>query len=138
MVAVWWLQQWRQCNVGGSLAAARQGRQQRQQQWRQRISQWRQALDGGYGITDGRRSGNATATMAMDSARATAIDGATVTQQQQNVQRRCISNARLVVVTNIEIEEEEIMHEQDEGALPLVAMPLLLHMHLLVQGQRFQ
>ena len=36
-----------------------------------------------------------------------------------------------------EIEEEEIAREYDEGALPLVAMPLLLHAHLLVQGHGF-
>jgi hypothetical protein len=44
-------------------------------------------------------------------------------------------DGRLVVVDNIEIEEEEIAREYDEGTLPLVAMPLLLHAHLLVQGQ---
>jgi hypothetical protein len=38
---------------------------------------------------------------------------------------------------NIEIKEEEITGEYDKGALPLVAMPLLLHGHLLVQGQGF-
>ena len=36
------------------------------------------------------------------------------------------------------MEEEEISRKYDEGALPLVAMPLLLHAHLLVQGQGFR
>ncbi len=40
-------------------------------------------------------------------------------------------------VDDIEIKEEEIAREYDEGALSLVTMPLLLHAHLLVQGQGF-
>jgi hypothetical protein len=46
-------------------------------------------------------------------------------------------DGRPVVFDDIEIEEEEIAREYDEGALPLVAMPLLLHAHLLIQGQGF-
>jgi hypothetical protein len=38
-------------------------------------------------------------------------------------------------ITNL--GDEEIAREYDKGALPLVAMPLLLHVHLLVQGQGF-
>jgi hypothetical protein len=45
------------------------------------------------------------------------------------------TDGRPVVFDDIEIEEEEIVREYDEGALPLVAMPLLQHAHLLVQGQ---
>jgi hypothetical protein len=44
---------------------------------------------------------------------------------------------RPVAVDDIKIEEEEIARKYDEGALPLVVMPLLLHAHLLVQGQGF-
>ena len=38
----------------------------------------------------------------------------------------------MVVATDIKIEEEEIVREYDQGALPLIVMPLLLHAHLLV------
>jgi hypothetical protein len=51
------------------------------------------------------------ATIAMDSARATAIDGATAMQQQWNVQQQCSGNRMPVVVTNIKIKEEEIARE---------------------------
>jgi hypothetical protein len=60
---------------------------------------------------DGRCDGNAMATIAMDSARATAIDGATAMQQQWNVQQQCSGNRMPVVVTNIKIKEEEIARE---------------------------
>ena len=60
---------------------------------------------------NGRHNGNATATTAMDSARAMTIDGATAMQRGRKVQRQCNSNGRLVVVTNIKIEEEEIARE---------------------------
>ena len=60
---------------------------------------------------DERRDGDTTATTAMDSARAMAVNGETATQRQGNVQRRCNGDARPVVVTDIEIEEEEIVRE---------------------------
>jgi hypothetical protein len=44
---------------------------------------------------------------------------------------------RQAIFDDIEIKEEEIGREYDKGALPLVAMPLLLHAHLLIQGQGF-
>jgi hypothetical protein len=62
---------------------------------------------------------------AMDSLRAVAIDGAMVMQGRSNVQRQA----------NIKIKEEEILRRYDKGALPLVAMPLLLHAHFLIQIQ---
>ncbi len=73
----------------------------------------------------------------MDQARARAIDGVTATLWQRNARWCCDSDGRPVVFDDIEIEEEEIAREYDEGALPLVAMPFLLHAHLLVQGQGF-
>ncbi len=68
------------------------------------------AAGNGQGNGDGneRRNGDATATTAMDSARAMAINGETATQRQQNVQQKCNGNARPVAITNIEIKEEEI------------------------------
>ena len=53
------------------------------------------------------------------------------------LRRRRKARRRQAIFDNIEIEEEEIGREYVEGALPLVAMPLLLHAHLLVQGQGF-
>jgi hypothetical protein len=47
----------------------------------------------------------------MDSTRAMAISGAMTMQWQQNVQWQCNSNARLVVIFDIEIEDKEIAHE---------------------------
>jgi hypothetical protein len=47
-------------------------------------------------------------------------------------------NGTGVVITNVEIEEEEIARKYDKGALPLIAMPLLLQVHLLIQGQGFR
>jgi hypothetical protein len=73
----------------------------------------------------------------MDGARARAIDGVTATLWQWNERWWCDGDGRSAVFDDIEIEEEEIAREYDEGALPLVAMPLLLHAHLLVQGQGF-
>jgi hypothetical protein len=73
----------------------------------------------------------------MDGARARAIDGVTATLRRRNARWCRDGDGRPVVFDDIEIEEEEIAREYDEGALPLVAMPLLLHSHLLVQGQGF-
>jgi hypothetical protein len=73
----------------------------------------------------------------MDGVRARAIDGVTATLRRRNARWCRNGDGRPVVFDDIEIEEEEIAHEYDEGALPLVAMPLLLHAHLLVQGQGF-
>ena len=53
----------------------------------------------------------------------------------------CIGGRRQgdpVDITGIKIKEEEIARKYDKGALPLVAMPILLYAHLLVQGQGFQ
>ncbi len=75
----------------------------------------------------------------MVSARVTVIDRTTATRRQRNARWLRDGDGRLVVVVDdIEIEEEEIAREYDEGALPLVTMPLLLHAHLLVQGQGFR
>ena len=73
----------------------------------------------------------------MDGVRARAIDGVTATLRRRNAQWCRNGDGRPVVFDDIEIEEEEIAREYDEGALLLVAMPLLLHAHLLVQGQGF-
>jgi hypothetical protein len=73
----------------------------------------------------------------MDGARARAIDGVKATLRRRNARWLRDGDGRPVVFDDIEIEEEEIAREYDEGALPLVAMPLLLHAHLLVQGQGF-
>jgi hypothetical protein len=73
----------------------------------------------------------------MDGARARAIDDVTATLRRRNARWWHDGNRRPVVFDDIEIKEEEIAHEYDKGALPLVAMPLLLHAHLLVQGQGF-
>jgi hypothetical protein len=73
----------------------------------------------------------------MDGARARAIDGVTATLRRRNARWCRDGDGRPVVFDDIEIKEEEIAREYDEGALPLVAMPLLLHAHLLVQGQGF-
>ena len=70
----------------------------------------------GDGNGDRRRDGNATVMTAMDSARATAIDGTAATRRQRKVQRRLDGNGRPVVVANIQIEEEEITREYEEGA----------------------
>ncbi len=59
------------------------------------------------------------------------------TLRQRNARWCCDGDGRPVVFDDIEIKEEEIVREYDKGALPLVAMPLLLHVHLLVQGQGF-
>ena len=74
----------------------------------------------------------------MDSARATAINRATVTRLQWNVQRQRDGNGRPVIVADIKIVDEEIVHKYAEGALLLIVMPLLMHAHLLVQGQGCQ
>jgi hypothetical protein len=73
----------------------------------------------------------------MDGARARAIDGVKATLRRRNARWLRDGDGRLVVFDDIQIEDEEIAREYDEGALPLVAMPLLLHAHLLVQGQGF-
>jgi hypothetical protein len=73
----------------------------------------------------------------MDGARARAIDGVTATLRRRNARWCRDGDGRPVVFDNIKIEEEEIARKYDEGALPLIAMPLLLHAHLLVQGQGF-
>ena len=73
----------------------------------------------------------------MDGARARAINGVTATLQRRNARWCRDGNGRPVVFDDIEIKEEGIVHECDKGAFPLVAMPLLLHAHLLVQGQGF-
>jgi hypothetical protein len=73
----------------------------------------------------------------MDGARARAIDGVTATLRRRNARWCRNGDRRPVVFDDIEIEEEEIACKYDEGALPLIAMPLLLHAHLLVQGQGF-
>ena len=63
------------------------------------------------GNGDERNNSNVMVTTAMDSTRATAINGETETQRQRNVQRQCNGDARLVIVTDIEIEEEEMVRE---------------------------
>jgi hypothetical protein len=73
----------------------------------------------------------------MDGARARAIDGVTAMLRRRNARWCRDGDGRLVVFDDIEVKEEEIAREYDKGALPLVAMPLLLHAHLLVQGQGF-
>ena len=76
------------------------------------------------------------ATTAMDSTRATAIEGVMVMQRQQKEQQQHNSNGRPVVVADIEIKEEEIACEYVEGALPLIMMPPLLHANLLVNSNK--
>ena len=92
----------------------------------------------GNGNGDGRRNSNAMGTMVMDSPRAMTLDVVMAMQWQRNVQQQRDSNRRPVFITDIRIKEVEIAREYDKGALPLVAMPLLLHGHLLIQGQGFQ
>ena len=93
----------------------------------------------GHPSKESRHNSDATATTAMVSARATVIDGTTATQRRWNARWLGDGNGWLVVVVDdIEIKEEEITREYDKSALPLAAMPLLLHAHLLIQGQGFQ
>ena len=58
----------------------------------------------------------------MDGAWARAIDGVTATLRRRNARWCRDGDGRPVVFDDIEIEEEEIAREYDEGALPLVAM----------------
>ena len=57
---------------------------------------------------------------------------------RRNGDGMCNGDGTGVVITNVEIEEEEIARKYDKGARPLVPMPLLLHVHLCVQGRGFR
>ena len=80
---------------------------------------WRRRGGGGSAAA-ARRRRKAQRRQAMDRVRARAIDGVTATLRGRNARWCRNGDGRPVVFGDIEIKEEEIAREYDEGALHLV------------------